>query len=255
MQNTKKLTDDERGRYLRHLNLPGVGEEGQLKLRDASVLVVGVGGLGSPAALYLAAAGVGHLGILDMDEVDSSNLQRQVIHTETWVGLSKVESAAKRLRELNSFIQVTSIHAEFTPETAKVVAEPYSILVDGTDNQATRYTINDYCVQAGKPYVYGSIYQFSGQVSVFDATKGPCYRCLYPEPAPEGTQLPSRSAGVFGVLPGTIGTLEATETIKLILGLGIPLIGKLLLYDLRTMKFQNIGIVKDPECKVCGKND
>lgn len=254
MENDSNLSAAEKERYTRHLSLPGIGEEGQKKLKQASVLIVGAGGLGSPIALYLAGAGVGRIGVVDNDVVDSSNLQRQVIHAEDWIGRPKVESAAARLRSYNGFIRVDPIFADCNPETVEKIAELYEILVDGTDNQATRYTINDYCVKAKKPYVYGSIYQFEGQASVFDAGIGPCYRCLYPEPAPAGTQLPARAAGVFGVLPGTIGTIEATEVLKLILGVGSPLIGRLLLYDLRNMSFRTIGIKKNPECKVCGTN-
>ncbi len=228
--------------------------EGQRKLKAASVLVVGSGGLGSPVALYLAAAGVGRIGIVDYDVVDTSNLQRQVLHSSEAVGKAKVELAQRRLLALNPDIQVDAYDTAFTSENARQIAEPYDILVDGTDNFPTRYLINDLAVFTGKPYVYGSIFRFEGQVSVFDAHEGPCYRCLFPEPPPPGSTPSCSEAGVFGVLPGTVGTLQATETLKLILGIGEPLTGKLLLYDALEMSFMTVKLRKNPACKVCGEH-
>ncbi len=249
-----ELNQEEIKRYSRHLLIPEVGMEGQRKLKQASALVVGSGGLGSPVALYLAAAGVGRIGIVDYDVVDASNLQRQVLHSTAGVGTPKVESARQRLLELNPDIQVDVYDTAFTSENARQIAGPYDILVDGTDNFPTRYLINDLSVFTGKPYVYGSIFRFEGQVSVFDSREGPCYRCLFPEPPPPGSVPSCSEAGVFGVLPGTIGTLQATETLKLILGIGEPLIGKLLLYDALEMSFMTVQLRKNPACKVCGEH-
>ncbi|HEY9087929.1 MAG TPA: molybdopterin-synthase adenylyltransferase MoeB [Anaerolineaceae bacterium] len=246
------LSHAEVQRYARHLMIPEVGMEGQRKLKSASTLVVGTGGLGSPAALYLAAAGVGRLGLVDYDVVDSSNLQRQVIHSTSRMGELKVESARQRLRDLNPYIQVDAYNTVFSSINAREIAAEYDLIIDGTDNFPTRYLINDLCVLTGKPYVYGSIFRFEGQVSVFDARLGPCYRCLFPEP-PAPDSVPSCStAGVFGVLPGTIGTLQATEAVKLILGVGQTLVGSLLLYDALETTFQTVRLRKNPNCKVCG---
>jgi molybdopterin/thiamine biosynthesis adenylyltransferase/rhodanese-related sulfurtransferase len=249
-----ELTQEEVLRYSRHLVIPEVGMEGQRKLKAASVLIVGTGGLGSPIALYLAAAGVGHIGLVDYDVVDESNLQRQIAHGTDRLGMLKVESARKRLLELNPFIQVDVYNEVFSAENAETIASGYEILVDGTDNFPTRYLLNDLAVLTCRPYVYGSVFRFEGQVSVFDARHGPCYRCLFPEPPPPESVPSCADAGVFGVLPGTIGTLQATEVIKLILGVGQPLIGKLLLYDALDMSFEIITLRKSPQCKVCGEH-
>ncbi|MGB3363639.1 MAG: molybdopterin-synthase adenylyltransferase MoeB, partial [Thermodesulfobacteriota bacterium] len=214
------LTNDQVKRYSRHLIMPEVGVEGQEKLVNSSVLCIGAGGLGSPLALYLAAAGVGHLGILDFDVVDFSNLQRQIIHSEETIGELKVESAKKALQKLNSDIKITTYNEMLTAENAMEIIKGYDIVVDGTDNFATRYLVNDSCVLLGKPNVYGSIFRFEGQVSVFDAKKGPCYRCLYPEPPPPGLVPSCAEGGVLGILPGIIGTLQAAETVKLIIEQG-----------------------------------
>ena len=249
-----ELTSEEIERYARHLLIPEVGEEGQRKLKQASVLVIGVGGLGSPIALYLAAAGVGHIGIVDPDSVALSNLQRQVIYANSNLNQKKVESAKKRMLDINPNIQVDVFCEGFSLNNAERIAEDYEILVDGTDNLASRYLINDLAILTQKPYVYGSVFQFEGQASTFFARQGPCYRCLFPIPPKAGTIPASNEVGVFGILPGTIGTIEATETIKLILGIGEPLFGKLLLYDALDMSFQLIHLKKDPDCKICGKN-
>ncbi len=248
------ITQEEILRYSRHLLIPEVGLEGQRKLKAASVLLVGTGGLGSPIGLYLAAAGVGRIGLVDYDRVDDSNLQRQIIHDTHTVGELKVESARRRMLDLNPFIQVDAVNAVFSSANAEQIAQGYDLIVDGTDNFPTRYLINDLCVLTGKQYVYGSIFRFEGQVSVFDARTGPCYRCLFPEPPPPGMVPTCAEGGVFGVLPGTVGTLQATEVIKLILGIGEPLVGKLLLYDALDMSFQTIYLKKNPRCKVCGPN-
>ena len=249
-----ELNREEILRYSRHLLIPDVGLEGQRKLKNARVLVVGTGGLGSPVALYLAAAGVGCIGLVDYDVVDSSNLQRQVIHGTSKIGALKVESAKQRMLDLNPYIQVDTFNEPFTAENAMRIAEPYDMIVDGTDNFPTRYLVNDVCVFQGKPNVYGSIFRFEGQVSVFYAKEGPCYRCLFPEPPPPGLVPSCAEGGVLGVLPGTVGTLQATEAIKLILGIGTPLIGKLMLYDALDLSFQTIKLRKNPACKVCGPN-
>jgi len=248
------LSREEVLRYSRHLILPEVGLEGQRRLKAASVLVVGSGGLGSPISLYLAAAGIGRIGIVDYDVVDLSNLQRQILHSTPRVGTPKVESARQRLLELNPHVQVETYNEVLTSENIERIAEDYDILVDGTDNFPTRYLLNDYAVLSGKPYVYGSIFRFEGQVSVFDARSGPCYRCLFPEPPPPGMVPTCAEGGVMGVLPGTIGTLQAAEVIKLILGIGIPLISRLLLYDALEGSFQTIQLHKNPGCVVCGEH-
>jgi sulfur-carrier protein adenylyltransferase/sulfurtransferase len=249
-----KLTHSEIHRYSRHLLIPEVGLEGQSKLKAASVLVIGTGGLGSPVALYLAAAGVGRIGLVDYDVVDFSNLQRQVIHGTSKLGELKVESARERMLDLNPDIQVQVYNEPFTSENAFRIAESYDILIDGTDNFPTRYLVNDVCVLLGKANVYGSIFRFDGQASVFDARRGPCYRCLFPEPPPPGLVPSCAEGGVLGVLPGTIGSLQASEALKLILDIGEPLIGKLLLYNALDMSFDFVKLRKNPSCKVCGDN-
>ncbi len=254
MSGKAELTQEEILRYSRHLLIPEVGLEGQRKLKAASVLLVGSGGLGSPVALYLAAAGVGRIGIIDYDVVDASNLQRQILHDTHRIGMLKVESARSRLLALNPFVQVDAYNEVFTSQNAEQIAADYDILVDGSDNFPTRYLLNDLGVLTGKPFVYGSIFRFEGQVSVFDARRGPCYRCLFPEPPPPDTVPSCADAGVFGVLPGTIGSIQATEVIKLIIGIGEPLIGKLLLYDALEMSIQVIHLRKNPRCKACGES-
>ncbi len=249
-----ELSHKEIHRYSRHLLIPEVGLEGQQKLKAASVLIIGTGGLGSPIALYLAAAGVGRIGLVDYDQVDFSNLQRQIIHGESRLGDLKVESARDRLLDLNSEIQVDIYNEYITSENAFVIAEPYDLIIDGTDNFPTRYLVNDLCVLTGKPNVYGSIFRFDGQASVFFAEQGPCYRCLFPEPPPPGLVPSCAEGGVFGVLPGTIGSIQAAEALKLILGIGEPLIGKLLLFDALDMSFQTVKLKKNPGCKICGEN-
>ena len=238
-------------RYSRHLLMPEVGLEGQQKLKEASVLVIGTGGLGSPVAMYLAAAGVGHLGLVDYDVVDFTNLQRQIIHGTQRLGERKVISARDRLADINPSIQIDVYDEPFTSDNARAISGPYDIIVDGTDNFPTRYLVNDVCVLTGKPNVFGSIFRFEGQLSVFWAEKGPCYRCLFPEPPPPGLVPSCAEGGVFGVLPGTIGTLQATEALKLILGIGEPLIGKLLLFDALGMDFEEVRLKKNPSCKIC----
>jgi len=239
-------------RYSRHLLIPEVGLEGQRKLKRSSILVIGTGGLGSPVALYLAAAGIGRIGLVDYDVVDFSNLQRQVIHGTAGLGELKVESARSRMLDLNPDIQVEVYNEPFTSQNAMRIAADYDIIIDGTDNFPTRYLTNDVCVLLGKPNVYGSIFRFDGQVSVFDARRGPCYRCLFPEPPPPGLVPSCAEGGVLGVLPGTIGTLQATEALKLLLGIGQPLIGSLLLFNALDMSFEFVKLRKNPHCKVCG---
>jgi adenylyltransferase/sulfurtransferase len=246
------LTRPEVLRYSRHLMIPEVGLAGQEKLKNASVLIVGTGGLGSPVALYLAAAGVGRIGLVDYDVVDETNLQRQVIHTSERIGTPKVESARKQMLDLNPYIRVEIFNDILNSQNAKALSRDFDILIDGTDNFPTRYLLNDLAVMSGKPYIYGSIFRFEGQVSVFDARHGPCYRCLFPSPPPPGLVPSCAEGGVFGVLPGTIGTLQATEAIKLILGAGEPLIGKLLIYEALDSTFQKIILRKNPSCQVCG---
>jgi adenylyltransferase/sulfurtransferase len=249
-----ELSRDEILRYSRHLLIPEVGLDGQRKLKASSVLIVGTGGLGSPVALYLAAAGVGRIGLVDYDVVDSSNLQRQVIHGTSTVGVLKVESAKAKLLDLNPDIQVDVYNEPYTSENALRIARDYDLILDGTDNFPTRYLTNDVAVFLGKPNVYASIYRFDGQVSVFYAKEGPCYRCLFPEPPPPGLVPSCAEGGVLGVLPGTIGTLQATEGLKMLLGIGEPLIGKLLLYNALDMSFDFVKLKKNPNCRVCGPN-
>ena len=249
--NSVELSHEEIKRYSRHLIMPEVALTGQKKLKAASVLLVGTGGLGSPLAMYLAAAGVGRLGLVDYDVVDASNLQRQVIHGTSTIGKLKVESARERIHDINPYIQVDVFNELFTSANALDIARPYDIIIDGTDNFPTRYLVNDVCVLLGKPNVYGSIYRFEGQVSVFWAKHGPCYRCLFPEPPPPGLVPSCAEGGVLGVLPGTVGTLQATEAIKLIIGAGDSLIGRLLLYDALTMQFDLLKLQKNPDCLIC----
>src|ERR1700736_6973169 len=251
---TTDLSREEVQRYSRHLTLPDVGPAGQRKLKAASVLLVGAGGLGSPLGLYLAAAGVGHLGIVDDDVVDETNLQRQVIHGSGAVGTLKVESAAQRIADLNPHVEVTTYPFRFGVEQALALVGDYDIIVDGSDNFPTRFLVNDACVIAGKPNVYGSVYRFEGQASVFDAQRGPCYRCVFPQPPPPGAVPSCAGGGVVGVVPGIIGLIQATETIKLIIGKGEPLIGKLLIFDALEMRFATLAIAKDDACPVCGTN-
>lgn len=248
------LTRDEILRYSRHLLIPEVGLEGQRRLKGSSALVIGTGGLGSPVALYLAAAGIGRIGLVDYDVVDSSNLQRQIIHGTAAIGVSKVESAKQRLLDLNPDVEVETYNEPFTSGNAIDIATRYDILIDGTDNFPTRYLTNDVGVFLGKPVVYGSIFRFDGQVSVFSASQGPCYRCLFPEPPPPGLVPSCAEGGVLGVLPGTIGTLQATEALKVLLGIGQPLIAKLLIYNALDMSFDFVKLKKNPHCRVCGPN-
>ena len=249
-----ELSRDEILRYSRHLLIPEVGLEGQRKLKNSSALIIGTGGLGSPVSLYLAAAGIGRIGLVDYDVVDSSNLQRQVIHGTSTVGKLKVESARAKLLDLNPEIQIDVYNEPYTSENALRIAKDYDIILDGTDNFPTRYLTNDVAVFLGKPNVYASIYRFDGQVSVFYAKEGPCYRCLFPEPPPPGLVPSCAEGGVLGVLPGTIGTIQATEALKVLLGIGEPLIGRLLLYNALDMSFDFVKLKKNPKCRVCGPN-
>ena len=249
-----EFTYDDIQRYSRHLLLPEVGLEGQRKLKRAKVLVIGAGGLGSPLLLYLAAAGVGTIGIVDFDVVDFSNLQRQIIHSEKDVGRKKTDSAEESIRDINPTVKVVKFEERMTSDNALDIIKNFDIVIDGTDNFPTRYLVNDACVLLGKTSVYGSIYRFEGQVSVFDAKKGPCYRCLYESPPPPGLVPSCAEGGVVGVLPGIIGTIQAMEAIKLILREGEPLIGRLLLFDAMKMKFKELRLHKNPQCPVCGEN-
>jgi len=247
-----QLTNDEIKRYSRHLIMPEVGVDGQRRLKAGSVLCIGAGGLGSPAAMYLAAAGVGTIGVVDFDVVDFSNLQRQIIHGTPDVGRSKLASARDRLAAINPHIDIRTYETALSSENALKLFEPYDVILDGTDNFPTRYLTNDACVLMGKPNAYGSIFRFEGQASVFAATGGPCYRCLYPEPPPPGLVPSCAEGGVLGVLPGVIGVIQATEAIKLITGIGEPLIGRFLIYDALRMRFRELKLKKDPDCPVCG---
>src|SRR5262245_61615625 len=246
------LSNEEVQRYSRHLIMPEVGVEGQQKLKAGSVLCIGAGGLGSPAALYLAAAGVGRIGVVDFDVVDFSNLQRQVIHGTSDVGRSKLASAKDRLLGLNPLIEIDTYETALSSKNALDLFRPYDVILDGTDNFPTRYLTNDACVILGKPNAYGSIFRFEGQASVFATKNGPCYRCLYPEPPPPGLVPSCAEGGVLGVLPGVIGTIQATEAVKLIMGIGEPLIGRFLIYDALRMRFRELKVPKDPDCPVCG---
>ncbi|MGD0346854.1 MAG: molybdopterin-synthase adenylyltransferase MoeB [Terracidiphilus sp.] len=247
-----ELTKDELSRYSRHLILPEVGEEGQRKLKAARVLCVGAGGLGSPLALYLAAAGVGTLGLVDFDVVDASNLHRQIIHSTADIGRKKLDSAAEKLKALNPNLNVIKHDTLLSSANALDILNDYDVIADGTDNFPTRYLVNDACVLLGKPNAYGSIFRFEGQASVFATKDGPCYRCLYPEPPPPGLVPSCAEGGVLGILPGLVGVIQATETIKLILGKGSTLVGRLLLVDALNMRFRELKLRKNPECPVCG---
>jgi molybdopterin/thiamine biosynthesis adenylyltransferase/rhodanese-related sulfurtransferase/molybdopterin converting factor small subunit len=249
-----QLTNDEVKRYSRHLIMPEVGVDGQRRLKAGKVLCIGAGGLGSPAAMYLAAAGVGTIGIVDFDVVDFSNLQRQIIHGTPDVGRTKLASAKDRLNAINPHVDVQTYDVALSSENALKLFEPYDVILDGTDNFPTRYLTNDACVMLGKPNAYGSIFRFEGQASVFATRKGPCYRCLYPEPPPPGLVPSCAEGGVLGVLPGVIGVIQATEAIKLVTGIGEPLIGRFLIYDALKMRFRELKVPKDPECPVCGPN-
>jgi adenylyltransferase/sulfurtransferase len=249
---TATLSNEEILRYSRHLIMPEVGMEGQLKLKAARVLCIGTGGLGSPLALYLAAAGVGTLGLVDFDVVDYTNLQRQIIHSTADVGRKKLDSAADKLKAINPFLNLRTFDARLSSANALELFRDFDIIADGTDNFPTRYLVNDACVLTGKPNVYGSIFRFEGQASVFATEEGPCYRCLYPEPPPPGLVPSCAEGGVLGILPGLVGVMQATEVIKLILGKGEPLIGRLLLIDALNMKFRELKLRKNRDCPVCG---
>jgi sulfur-carrier protein adenylyltransferase/sulfurtransferase len=251
----EELSSDEILRYSRHLILPEVALEGQQRLKASRVLLIGAGGLGSPLALYLAAAGVGTIGLVDFDVVDVTNLQRQIVHGSKDVGRPKLESARDRLKDLNPHVHVEGYETRLTSENALEIVRDYDIVIDGTDNFATRYLTNDACVILGKPNVYGSIYRFEGQSSVFATEDGPCYRCLYPEPPPPGLVPSCAEGGVLGVLPGLVGTIQATEGIKLLLGIGEPLIGRLLLIDALSMQFRTMRLRKNPNCPACGTHE
>ncbi|GLZ06969.1 adenylyltransferase/sulfurtransferase MoeZ [Actinomadura sp. NBRC 104412] len=249
-----ELTRDEVNRYSRHLIIPDVGMAGQKRLKNSKVLVVGAGGLGSPALMYLAAAGIGTLGIIDFDVVDESNLQRQVIHRQSSLGRPKVESAAATVREINPLIDVIEHNTALDRDNIMEIFSGYDLILDGTDNFATRYMVNDAAVLLGKPYVWGSIYRFDGQASVFWAEHGPCYRCLYPEPPPPGMVPSCAEGGVLGVLCASIGSIQVNEAIKLLAGIGEPLVGRLMIYDALEMTYRQVKVRKDPECPLCGKN-
>jgi sulfur-carrier protein adenylyltransferase/sulfurtransferase len=249
-----ELSNEEILRYSRHLIMPEVALEGQKKLKAASILCIGAGGLGSPLIMYLAAAGIGRIGIVDFDVVDFTNLQRQIIHSTANVGKLKLQSAKERVEEINPFVKVDTYEVALTSENALELVGQYDIVIDGTDNFPTRYLVNDACVLLGKPNVYGSIFRFEGQASVFDAKLGPCYRCLYPEPPPPGLVPSCAEGGVLGVLPGIIGVMQAIEAVKLILGKGESLIGRLVLFDAMKMKFRELKLRKNPECPICGEN-
>jgi molybdopterin/thiamine biosynthesis adenylyltransferase/rhodanese-related sulfurtransferase len=248
------LTPTERERYARHLVLPEVGEEGQRKLKKGAVLIVGAGGLGSPSAMYLAAAGVGRIGLVDFDTVDATNLQRQILYGESNVGERKLDAAWRRLHDINPHVRIETFNDRLSSRNAMPLFEPYDVILDGTDNFATRYLVNDACVFLGKPNVYGSVFRFDGQAAVFDARRGPCYRCLYPEPPPPHLVPSCAEGGVLGVLPGIVGTIQATEAIKLIVGIGEPLLGRLLLIDASSMTFRTMRVQKNAQCRVCGPN-
>jgi adenylyltransferase/sulfurtransferase len=245
------LTNEEIHRYGRHVIMPEFGIDGQRLLKGSSVLLIGTGGLGSPLALYLTAAGVGKIGLVDYDVVEHTNLQRQIIHGESTVGVAKTESAERRMHDLNPHIEIVRYDVPLTSDNALEIMQPYDVIIDGTDNFPTRYLVNDACVKLGKPNVYGSILRFEGQLSVFYAKEGPCYRCMFPEPPPPGLVPSCAEAGVLGVLPGTIGTMQATEAIKLLTGIGEPMIGRMLLYDALEMSFTTIKVRKNPSCPVC----
>ncbi len=246
------LSKEEILRYSRHLIMPEVGMDGQLKLKAAKVLLIGTGGLGAPLGMYLAAAGIGKIGIVDFDVVDYTNLQRQVIHGTSDVGRKKLDSAADTMKEINPYVEIAKYEVALTSENAMEILKDYDIVVDGTDNFPTRYLVNDACILLGKINVYGSIFRFEGQATVFGHPGGPCYRCLYPEPPPPGLVPSCAEGGVLGILPGVIGLIQATETVKLILGAGEPLVGRLMLYDALNMKFRELKLRKNPDCPICG---
>lgn len=250
---TQTFSPEELARYGRHLTLPEIGERGQQKLKEARILLIGAGGLGSPLGLYLAAAGVGTLGIVDYDRVELSNLHRQVLHATSMTGRPKVESAARTIAEINPHVSVEAHQTQLTSANAMDILRGYDVIVDGSDNFATRYLVNDATVMLGLPNVYGSVYRFEGQASLFDARRGPCYRCVFPEPPPPGAVPSCAQAGVLGVLPGIIGLIQATEAIKLIAGVGESLLGRLLLFDALEMRFRELKLRKDPDCPVCGE--
>jgi molybdopterin/thiamine biosynthesis adenylyltransferase/rhodanese-related sulfurtransferase len=254
-RDTSELTREELIRYSRHILLPQVGEEGQRTLKRSRVLLVGAGGLGSPVALYLSAAGVGTLGLVDFDSVDLSNLQRQILHGSSGIGSPKIDSARDRLHDINPNVQVEAYETRLTSSNALDIARDYDLIIDGTDNFATRYLVNDTSVLLGIPNVYGSVYRFEGQASVFGAPDGPCYRCLFREPPPPDLIPSCAEAGVLGVVPGLVGTIQATEAIKLLLGIGDTLVGKLLLFDAMTMGFRTLEIRRDPGCPACGTRE
>jgi len=254
VQPAADLSVDEVRRYSRHLIIPEIGMTGQKRLKNARVLCVGAGGLGSPALLYLAAAGVGTLGVIDFDVVDESNLQRQIIHGQSDVGRPKAQSARDSIAEINPYVHVVLHEEPLTADNAMEIFAGYDLIVDGTDNFATRYLVNDACVLLGKPYVWGSIYRFDGQASVFWAEHGPCYRCLYPEPPPPGMVPSCAEGGVLGVLCASIGSIQVNEAIKVITGVGEPLAGRLMIYDALEMSYRAVRVRKDPECAICGKN-
>ncbi|HMP89167.1 MAG TPA: molybdopterin-synthase adenylyltransferase MoeB [Kiritimatiellia bacterium] len=254
MNSFRELSAQEIARYNRHLILPAVGIDGQRKLTQARVLLIGAGGLGSPIGMYLAAAGIGHMGIVDFDRVDISNIQRQIMHGTKDVGRLKIDSARDRINDINPNVQVATYDARLTSDNALDIIREYDVVVDGTDNFPTRYLVNDACVLLGKPNVYGSIFRFEGQASVFWAKKGACYRCLYPEPPPPGLVPSCAEGGVLGVLPGIIGSIQANETVKLIIGRGEPLINRLVLFDALGMNFRELKLDKDPNCPICGNH-
>src|SRR5919204_252754 len=249
-----ELSRDEIARYSRHLIIPDLAMDGQRRLKNASVLLIGAGGLGSPNAMYLAAAGVGHLGLVDFDDVDASNLQRQVIHGTSDIGRPKLESARDKINEINPYVEVTLHETRLTSDNARELIRSYDLVVDGSDNFPTRYLVNDACVLEHKPYVWGSIYRFDGQASVFWADHGPCYRCLYPEPPPPGMVPSCAEGGVLGVLCASVGSIQVTEAIKLLTGIGEPLLGRLMIYDALEMSYRRINVRKDPQCAICGEN-
>jgi sulfur-carrier protein adenylyltransferase/sulfurtransferase len=249
-----ELTVDEVKRYSRHLIIPDVGMTGQKRLKNAKVLCVGAGGLGSPALLYLAAAGVGTLGVIDFDVVDESNLQRQIIHGQSDIGRPKALSARDSIKEINPYVNVIVYEEALSNDNVMEIFSGFDLIVDGTDNFATRYMVNDACVLLGKPYVWGSIYRFDGQASVFWADYGPCYRCLYPEPPPPGMVPSCAEGGVLGVLCASIGSIQVNEAIKLLIGIGQPLVGRLMIYDALEMSYRSLNIKKDPDCPICGEN-
>lgn len=249
-----QLTNEEIRRYSRHLTLPGFGMQGQQKLKDGSVLIIGAGGLGSPLGMYLAAAGVGRLGLVDFDIVDVSDLQRQIAYGTSDIGRSKAQSMKETIQGINPHVDIELFESRFTRDNALEIAENFDVIIDGTDNFATRYLVNDVCVLLGKPNVYGAIFRFDGQVSVFDASRGPCYRCLFAEPPPPGVAPSCAEGGVLGILPGVIGVIQATEAVKLLLGQGKTLVGRLLLYQALSMSFRELKLQKNPDCPVCGEN-